>query len=48
MGNVSFGPYQSVLASSSWDKTLRLWDVFERKGNTEKLVHTTDGERAAQ
>ena len=43
IGNVSFSPHQVVLASSSWDKTVRLWDVFEHKGAIEKLVHTSDG-----
>lgn len=46
IGSVSFSPFQVVLASSSWDKTLRLWDVFERKGAIEKLVHTSDGRYA--
>ena len=40
---VSFSPFQVLLASSSWDKTLRLWDVFEHKGVVEKLVHMSDG-----
>ena len=40
---MSFSPYQVVMASGSWDKTLRLWDVFENKGAIEKLVHTSDG-----
>jgi WD40 repeat protein len=33
---------QEILASSSWDKTVRLWDVFEGKGNVETLTHTHD------
>ena len=44
ISNVSFSPFQAILASSSWDKTLRLWDVFEHKGNTDRLIHTSDGE----
>lgn len=31
-----------MLASSSWDKTVKLWDVFEGKGNVETLTHTHD------
>lgn len=43
ISNVSFSPFQVVLASSSWDKTVRLWDVFEHKGVVDKLIHTSDG-----
>ncbi|CAL9121996.1 unnamed protein product [Musa textilis] len=37
-----FSPTNSVLASSSWDKTVRLWDVFEGKGAVETFPHTHD------
>jgi len=30
------------LASSSWDKTVRLWDVFDGKGAVKTLPHTHD------
>lgn len=30
------------MASSSWDKTVRLWDIFERKGSIETFTHTHD------
>lgn len=33
---------QSSLASSSWDKTVRLSDVFEGKGAVETFPHTHD------
>jgi periodic tryptophan protein 2 len=31
-----------ALASSSWDKSVRLWDVFSGKGLVETLTHTSD------
>lgn len=37
-----FSPTNLVLASSSWDKTVRLWDVFEGKGAVETFSHTHD------
>ncbi|WOL14635.1 periodic tryptophan protein [Canna indica] len=37
-----FSPTSSVLASSSWDKTVRLWDVFEGKGAVETFPHNHD------
>lgn len=37
-----FSPANAILASSSWDKTVRLWDVFEGKGAVETFKHTHD------
>ncbi|KAL3631821.1 U3 snoRNP protein [Castilleja foliolosa] len=37
-----FSPTNAVLASSSWDKTVRLWDIYEGKGGVEKFGHTHD------
>ncbi|KAI9081565.1 hypothetical protein K1719_036451 [Acacia pycnantha] len=37
-----FSPTNAVLASSSWDKTVRLWDVFNGKGAVETFPHTHD------
>ncbi|KAK1574884.1 hypothetical protein Q3G72_000756 [Acer saccharum] len=37
-----FSPTNAILASSSWDKTVRLWDVFEGKGSVEPFPHTHD------
>ncbi|KAF5453210.1 hypothetical protein F2P56_028127 [Juglans regia] len=37
-----FSPTNEILASSSWDRTVRLWDVFEGKGAVETFPHTHD------
>ncbi|GAB4842053.1 U3 snoRNP protein [Ancistrocladus abbreviatus] len=37
-----FSPSNAILASSSWDKTVRLWDVFEGKGTVETFPHIHD------
>ncbi|CAI0450777.1 unnamed protein product [Linum tenue] len=37
-----FSPTSAILASSSWDKTVRLWDIFEGKGAVETFSHTHD------
>lgn len=37
-----FSPTTAILASSSWDKTVKLWDVFEGKGAVETFPHTHD------
>ena len=31
-----------MLVSSSWDKTTRVWDTFERKGTTDTLTLSSD------
>ncbi|XP_011404778.1 PREDICTED: periodic tryptophan protein 2 homolog [Amphimedon queenslandica] len=42
VSGLAFSPSRSILGSSSWDKTVKLWDVFESKGNIETLPHSTD------
>ncbi|KAJ0924868.1 putative transcription factor WD40-like family [Helianthus annuus] len=37
-----FSPTNAILASSSWDRTVRLWDVFDGKGSVETFPHTHD------
>ncbi|KAJ7962897.1 periodic tryptophan protein 2-like [Quillaja saponaria] len=39
---LTFSPTNAILASSSWDKTVRLWDVFEGKGAVETFPHIHD------
>ncbi|KAL0723553.1 hypothetical protein Bca4012_038152 [Brassica carinata] len=37
-----FSPLTQILASSSWDNTVRLWDVFASKGTVETFQHSHD------
>ncbi|CAN1126420.1 Periodic tryptophan protein 2 [Linum perenne] len=37
-----FSPINGNLASSSWDKTVRLWDIFEGRSAVETFSHTHD------
>eukprot|EP00163_Fabomonas_tropica_P028947 TRINITY_DN602_c0_g1_i16.p1 TRINITY_DN602_c0_g1~~TRINITY_DN602_c0_g1_i16.p1 ORF type:complete len:182 (+),score=31.97 TRINITY_DN602_c0_g1_i16:177-722(+) len=37
-----FDPAQGTLASGSWDKTVRLWNVYNSKSNPESLVLNAD------
>lgn len=39
---ISFRPLRGTLASSSWDRSVRLWDMYERKGTCEKLEHSKE------
>eukprot|EP00736_Rhodelphis_marinus_P001983 Rmarinus@m.290 len=39
VSHVCFSPTAAVLASSSWDKGVRIWDVFSGKGSQEQLEH---------
>lgn len=42
VSGLSFGPSGAQLASSSWDKTVRLWEVFDHKGSRETLKLSSD------
>lgn len=43
VSNLCFSPVQSVLASVSWDKTVRLWDMLDSWQTKETLWLTSDG-----
>uniref|UniRef100_A0A8C1MB77 PWP2 small subunit processome component n=1 Tax=Cyprinus carpio TaxID=7962 RepID=A0A8C1MB77_CYPCA len=43
VSNLCFSPVQSVLASVSWDKIVRLWDMLDSWQTKETLRLTSDG-----
>jgi periodic tryptophan protein 2 len=40
--SLAFSPESTVLVSGSWDKTVRMWDVYEGRGQTDVLPHAHD------
>ena len=42
ISGLAFSPQLSLLLSSSWDRSVRLWDPFEGKGCVERLQHDSD------
>eukprot|EP00177_Eucheuma_denticulatum_P004918 GFKZ01008937.1.p1 GENE.GFKZ01008937.1~~GFKZ01008937.1.p1 ORF type:complete len:966 (+),score=127.01 GFKZ01008937.1:494-3391(+) len=42
VSSISFRPNRGTLATSSWDRTVRLWDMYERKGSCEVLEHSKE------
>ncbi|XP_071088666.1 periodic tryptophan protein 2 homolog [Haliotis cracherodii] len=42
ISSLSFSPARAILASASWDKTIKLWDVFENKSAKESYGLPTD------
>ena len=42
MTSLAFSPESASLASGSWDKSVRLWDVYEGRGQTDVLPHQHD------
>lgn len=43
MSCLCFSPVQSILASISWDRTVRLWDMLDSWQTKETLRLTSDG-----
>ncbi|XP_043557373.1 PWP2 small subunit processome component [Chiloscyllium plagiosum] len=42
VSNLSFSPSRTLLASASWDKTVKLWDMFDSWSTKETLVLNSD------
>jgi periodic tryptophan protein 2 len=42
ISGISFRPRRGTLATASWDRTVRLWDMYERKGSCEVLEHSKE------
>lgn len=43
VSGLAFSPVRAALASCSWDKTLRLWSVFEERGGSDVVQLSADG-----
>lgn len=42
VSSIAFRPHRGTLASGSWDRTVRMWDMYERKGSCEVLEHSKE------
>ena len=42
MCGLAFSPTQPVLASCSWDKTIRVWDVYRSGAGSEVFTHGSE------
>jgi len=42
ISSLVFSQTGAMLVSGSWDKTVRVWDVFEKKGSVDALTHASE------
>ena len=43
VSNLAFNPMKALLYSSSWDKTIKVWDIFTQRSAKETLPIGSDG-----
>jgi periodic tryptophan protein 2 len=39
---LAFNQNGNFLASSSWDNTVKVWDIFDKKGIVDTLSHSSE------
>lgn len=42
ISSLIFSSTGAVLVSGSWDKSVRVWDIFEKKGAVDSLTHASE------
>lgn len=42
VSSLAFTPDGATMASGSWDRTVRIWDIFSRTANSEPFMQTSD------
>jgi periodic tryptophan protein 2 len=42
ISSLCFSPTGATLVSGSWDKSVRVWDIFEKKGSVDSLAHASE------
>lgn len=42
VSSLSFSPANGMLTSSSWDQTVKVWDIFGKNGLVESFDHSTE------
>jgi WD40 repeat protein len=43
ISSLSWHPTNNILAASSWDSTIRCWELANQNGNIQARIHPTKG-----